>query len=125
MAKKILVVDDDLTDLTLIEARLCREGYEVVKSANGAVGLIAAKNVLPDLVILDVEMPGMDGYTFLGEIRKIDLLKDVPVIILTSHDEHERIFQRRGIKAYLSKPVNFDELIPRIVQLIGEGSPKV
>jgi DNA-binding response OmpR family regulator len=110
MGKKILVIDDDPVGGALMVSRLSKEGHEVVRAVNGEQGLAKAQEFLPALIILDIEMPEMNGYTFVGEQRKIDSIKDVPVIVLTSHEENKSIFARKNIKNYLIKPVNFDIL---------------
>ncbi len=94
MAKKILVIDDD------------------------PVGgkLLALRN-LPDLIILDIEMPEMNGYTFVMELKKLEPVKATPVIVLTSHEENRAIFARKGISHYLVKPVNFDVLFAKMKEL--------
>ena len=120
MEKKVLVIDDDSVGRALMEARLTKEGYAVVQAVNGEKGLAAAQTCSPSLIILDIEMPGMNGYTFIGEQRKIDLIKDIPVIVLTSHDENKSIFARNGIKNYLVKPVNFDVLFSSIKTLLSK-----
>jgi DNA-binding response OmpR family regulator len=65
-------------------------------------------------------MPEMNGYTFIIEMKKEEALKDTPVIVLTAHEENRSIFARRGIKHYLVKPVNFDDLFAKIVELVGK-----
>ncbi len=120
MAKKILVIDDDPVGGRLVEARLLNEGYDVSLVTNGEAGLEALRRERPALIILDIEMPEMNGYTFIIEMKKDEVLKDTPVIVLTAHEENRAIFARRGIKNYLVKPVNFDELFAKIIELAGK-----
>ena len=120
MAKKILVIDDDLTGVALLRTRLSKAGYDVVAAANGAMGLNAVASEHPDMVILDIEMPQMNGYTFIMELRKVDKARVIPVIVTTSREEHKMLFYRHGIKDYLVKPVNVDELITKIQAIIGQ-----
>ena len=119
MSKKILIIDDDRTNITLIKSRLESKGYVVFSALDGEEGLAQVSANKPDLILLDVEMPKMDGYTFINELRKIDPQKTIPVIVLTAHSEHQPIFSLKGVKGYLVKPVNFDLLIPKIVQYLG------
>ena len=119
MAKKILVIDDDRVGATLMSARVGREGFTVLTAINGRIGLEYAARERPDLIILDIEMPEMNGYTFVMELKKNDGLKNIPVIVTTAHEENRPIFARRGIMHYLVKPVNFDELFPMIDKLTG------
>ena len=121
MAKKILVIDDDPVGATLMEARLLKAGYGVLRAVNGLMGLEVAKREHPDLIILDVEMPEMNGYMFMGVLKKIEGFQTVPVIVLTSHAENRPIFQRKGVKHYLVKPINFDELLPKIAELLTQS----
>ena len=70
MPKKILVIDDDLTIVKMLQSRLVKEGFDVAAALNGAKGLNELETMTPDLIILDIQMPGMDGYAFLLELRK-------------------------------------------------------
>lgn len=120
MAKRILVIDDDPVGLTLMETRLVKAGFKVLLANNGQMGLNFVNAQKPDLVVLDIEMPQMNGYTFVLELKKIEGAKDTPVIVLTAHEENKPIFERRGIEHYLVKPVNFDELFAKMKAIIGE-----
>jgi len=106
MAKRILVVDDDAVGLFLMEARLVKAGYEMLQANNGQLGLDLTKAQKPDLIILDVEMPEMNGFTFAMELKKLEDVKNTPIIVLTAHVENKPIFHRHGIDNYLVKPVN-------------------
>ncbi|MCA9401916.1 MAG: response regulator [Candidatus Omnitrophica bacterium] len=110
MAHKILIIDDDQTNLLIVQKHLTSKGFEVVTAYDGSLGLLEAQSHKPDLIILDVEMPEMNGYTFLTEMRKIGSLPAMPVIVLTSHEETQEIFQMKGVKGYLIKPVDFVKL---------------
>ncbi|MFH0752989.1 MAG: response regulator [Candidatus Omnitrophota bacterium] len=120
MAKKILVVDDDPVGSRLVQSRLLKEGYDVIVAHNGNLALAYLKSDNPAAVILDIEMPEMNGYTFIIEMKKDEALKNTPVIVLTAHDENRAIFARRGINNYLVKPINFDDLLLKIAQLTGQ-----
>ncbi|MBF0123195.1 MAG: response regulator [Candidatus Omnitrophica bacterium] len=120
MAKKVLVIDDDQTGVVLMRARLSKVGYEVLTAPNGAVGLNVAQTGRPDLIVLDIEMPQMNGYMFLMELKRIQGGVGTPVIVVTSHAENKMIFYRHGIKDYLVKPVDFDQLIAKIQTVIGQ-----
>ena len=114
MSKKVLVVDDDPVGITLLGARLEKEGYTVLAAVNGQKGLERMRQFMPDCIVLDVSMPEMSGYDFIVGMKKEDAFKAIPVIILTSHNEHQKIFASRGITHYLVKPVNFDELLRKV-----------
>ena len=117
MAKKILVVDDDPVGGRLTEARLAAAGYEVFRAMNGEEALHQLPLVRPDLIVLDIEMPEMNGYTFVMEMKKLEDFKATPVIVLTAHSENRAIFARRGISHYLVKPVDFDVLFAKMKEL--------
>jgi|WetSurMetagenome_2_1015567.scaffolds.fasta_scaffold1212874_2 two-component system, chemotaxis family, chemotaxis protein CheY len=119
MPKKILVVDDDPTGRLLMEARLTKAGYEVLQAADGEMGLNLTKMQKPDLIVLDIEMPGMNGFSFVIELKKLEDVKDTPIIVLTAHEENKPIFHRKGIDNYLVKPVNFDELFTMMDKILG------
>jgi CheY-like chemotaxis protein len=120
MPKRILVVDDDPTGRLLMQSRLTKAGYEVLEAADGEMGLSVTKAQKPDLIVLDIEMPGMNGFTFVIELKKQDDIKDTPIIVLTAHQENKPIFQRKGISHYLAKPVDFDELFSKMKTILGE-----
>ncbi|MBF0523220.1 MAG: response regulator [Candidatus Omnitrophica bacterium] len=120
MPKKILAIDDDHTNLRLIESRLTKDGFEVFTATDGEEGLKAAVTNNPDLIILDVEMPSMNGYTFMLEKAKRESIKKIPVVVLTSHKENQPIFEFKGARGYLMKPINFDQLYEKIKKLLPE-----
>ena len=101
-------------------SRLTRENYTTFVENDGLSGLAALKAELPDLLILDIEMPEMNGYTVLLEKQKDPAIKDIPVIVQTAHEENRGIFARRGITHYLVKPVDFNLLLEKIRELTGE-----
>ena len=110
---RVLVVDDETRILNFLVARLNASGYEVITAANGVEGLEQVKAQEPDLVVLDLLMPKMDGLEMLKELRSFSM---VPVIILTARGaDSDRI---RGLQLgaddYLPKPFNPDELVARM-----------
>ena len=114
MSKKVLVIDDDRTLVKLVQSRLEKEGFFVITAFDGDVGLQKVRTSPPDLIILDVEMPEVNGYTFLLELQKMNQLSKLPIIILTSHEELEPIFKFNRVKGYIVKPVNFESLFKLI-----------
>ncbi len=119
MAKKILVIDDDQLNVKLVKARLESAQYEVITAFDGDEGLVKVQKDKPDLIILDVEMPKMNGYTFLLELKKLGDLSKTPVVVLTAHGENEPIFTLKGARGYLIKPINFDILFGKLTSLLG------
>jgi CheY-like chemotaxis protein len=105
--KQVLLVDDDLNIRTLAQMGL--EGltdWKVELAASGAEAIDKANEIKPDLIILDVMMPGMDGPTTLGELRKLDALTKIPVIFMTAKAQtHEvELYQKMGAKGIITKP---------------------
>ncbi|MEI7846846.1 MAG: response regulator transcription factor [Chloroflexota bacterium] len=112
----ILIIEDDDIVAKTIERCLRGSEYHVQMANTGVAGLRAARRKIPDLVILDVVMPGMDGYTVCKEMRDDALLKDVPVLFLTAKIKVEDTIIGLSVGAddYLGKPFNVDELLLRI-----------
>jgi DNA-binding response OmpR family regulator len=112
----ILVIEDDEIVARVIERSLRGEEFKVTVANSGVDGLKTARRVVPDLVVLDVIMPGMDGYTVCREMRSDPLLSNVPVLFLTAKikDEDRISGFEAGGDDYLCKPFNIDELILRV-----------
>lgn len=114
MAKTVLVIDDDLVNVKVLQSRLQKEGYQVAVAIDGEGALKKLEEMTPELIILDVRMPNMNGYTFLLELRKAKKFDGVPIIVLTSYSEMEPIFKFNNVKDYIVKPVNFDVLFKKM-----------
>jgi two-component system KDP operon response regulator KdpE len=112
MSELVLVVDDDETLLSLLAEHLTKADYRVVTAASGVAGLRAFYEHHPDLVILDVMMPRMDGWTVCERIREFS---DVPILMLTAKgEERDRLRGfRLGVDDYVVKPFSFPELVAR------------
>jgi DNA-binding response OmpR family regulator len=112
----ILVIEDDDIVARTIERSLRGDEFRVLITNSGVEGLKAARRRAPDLVILDIIMPGMDGYTVCREMRSDPLLQDIPILFLTAKikDEDKIAGFKAGADDYLSKPFNIDELILRL-----------
>ena len=80
------------------------------------------KEKIPQLIILDIQMPKMNGYTFIMEKSKIPEYVSIPVIVLTAYNEMEPLFKRHGVRAYLLKPLKLQELLDRVVEAIGPAN---
>ena len=118
--KKILIVDDDKVLLKILEKTLLSAGYSVAKAENGRDGIIAAREWLPDLIILDIMMPEMDGGETAEALRADALTKDIPIIFLTSlltKKEEGRGNPLLGRKA-MAKPLIPDDLLHEIKEYI-------
>lgn len=119
MPHTILIVDDKPVARTLAQKRISEQGYKVIMAANGEEALQALSQTRPDMILLDVEMPRMNGYTFVGELAKLNLNPRIPIVVLTAHEELGPIFKRHGVREYLIKPLNIDLVIAKIQGILG------
>jgi two-component system response regulator MprA len=117
---KVLVVDDEENIIELIRLGLRYEGFEVEVASNGEQALMLAQRVSPDLIILDVMMPGIDGLEVCRRLRHNPTTNDIPVLMLTAKDEvSDRILGlQTGADDYLTKPFDFYELLERIKAIL-------
>ena len=113
-AKKILVVDDEQQLALAVKIRLQSRGFEVVTAVDGRQALEVIEKAKPDLVILDVLMPVMDGYSCLREINARFGRGKLPVIVLTARDRMKDLFDLEGIEDYVIKPFDHEDLLTRI-----------
>ena len=119
-SKKILIIDDSQLIHKHLMPPLVENGYEVVQAYDGLEGLEKAQNALPDLIILDVEMPKMNGFEVCQEIRRSELTRDIYVIMsstLTSAADQSMGFES-GVDEYVTKPVDIDELLDRLKKVL-------
>jgi len=122
LPKRILVVDDDRDTLTFLKENLKRAGYRVVTAETGEEGLDEFRHNMPDLVILDVMMPGMDGWEVLRRIKSGPRSGKVPVIMLTAQSDDADKYKGYDIGAdfYVTKPFNMQKLLPVIRTMVME-----
>ena len=113
MPRRILVVDDDRSVLSMVSDLLEIEGYDVVQATHGFAALQAVEEYLPDCVILDVMMPGLDGHEVLRQIRGNPDRSRLPVVMLTAASEDEHTWQAwtEGVDYFLTKPFDPPELL--------------
>jgi DNA-binding response OmpR family regulator len=120
----VLVADDDEDILELVSYRLERAGYEVVTARDGAAALATAQERRPDLAVLDVMMPGLNGYEVTQRLRADDATRDIPVILLTARVQEADV--NRGFDAgaddYLRKPFSPQELRARVQAIMARRS---
>lgn len=128
MSARVLVVDDEPDITALVAYHLARAGYRVSTASSGSEALKAARSERPDIVVLDLMLPGLSGFDVLQELRRLDDTRDVGVILLTSRrDESDRIKGLTlGADDYLTKPFSPPELTLRVGALLRRlGSPAV
>ena len=119
MPKRLLIVDDEPNLLRAVAACLRSEGYEVMTARSGKDALLSLAESVPDLVISDVRMPGMDGHALVHRMRSSPRTALIPVIFLTAKDQKEDRVEgfRTGVDAYITKPFEPDELLAVITSI--------
>lgn len=116
----ILIVDDSPTEVHVLRGILERNGHSVVVAECGEDGVEAARNKKPDLILMDVVMPGLNGFQATRQLNRDPATQNIPVILVTTKDqETDRAWGlRQGAKEYIVKPVSADELIQKVVRLL-------
>ena len=117
--KTVLVVDDSPTERHVLVELLTRNGYQVITAENGEEGVEKAKRELPDLILMDVVMPGLNGYQATRTLTRDEVTKHIPIIVCTSKgQETDKIWGlRQGALDYIVKPVNGADLLSKIAAL--------
>jgi DNA-binding NarL/FixJ family response regulator len=120
MAKQLLVVDDDPSLLLAVSDTLRAENYEVITARRGSEAMVRVAESLPDLIISDIRMPGMDGYALVRNLRSAPRTRLIPIVFLTAKDETaDRIAGfRSGVDAYITKPFETDELVAVVKSIL-------
>lgn len=118
--KKILVIEDDASVRTLLSKSLGARGYTVETCDDGLAGLTALEKSRPDLIIVDIMMPRLDGMTFVKAIKGHQVTKPIPVIFLTANNDPKTMIAgiNLGAKHYVTKPFQLDELLNKVSKAI-------
>jgi CheY-like chemotaxis protein len=112
---KILIVDDEKETVELLRLVLEKEQHQILPAFSGEEALEALKHQAPDLILLDVTMPGMDGYTLMTNIQSEEATRDIPVMILTGRENMRDTFEMfRNVVDFVSKPFDIKELRARV-----------
>ena len=119
-APLIMVVDDSLTVRKITSRILGRAGYQVVTATDGVDALEKLEEFMPDVMILDIEMPRMDGFALVRELRRVPETENLPIIMITSRtaDKHREYAKQLGVNTYLGKPYQEDELLQKIADFV-------
>lgn len=118
---RVLIVDDSPTETHKMTSILAKNGHEVLTAESGEEGVAKAKETLPDVVLMDIVMPGLNGFQATRQLSKHDTTSHIPVIIVTTKDqETDRLWgKRQGAKGYLTKPVEDTVLLKAIKDVLG------
>jgi two-component system, cell cycle response regulator DivK len=120
MMAKILIIEDNEQNLYLETFILQKNGHEIIQAHNGEMGIGLAAQVTPDLILLDIQLPGMDGYTVAKELRKNPKIANIPIIAVTSYamtGDREHILEA-GCTSYIEKPINPDTFHMEVTQYL-------
>ena len=117
---RILIIEDNENNLYLETFILQKNGHEIIQASNGEGGIARAAQELPDLILLDIQLPGMDGYTVAEELRKHPAIVNTPIVAVTSYamtGDRERILAA-GCTSYIEKPINPDTFHAEVSQFL-------
>jgi twitching motility two-component system response regulator PilH len=119
---RVLIVDDSPSQLLGLQRVVEKLGHKVLTAEDGAAGVEAARRELPDLILMDVVMPNLNGFQATRQISKDPATTHIPVILVTTKDqETDKVWgMRQGAKAYVTKPINETQLMAAIKELLGE-----
>ena len=120
MSTKILSIDDSRTVRLIVQRAFKPYDCVVVEAENGELGLAAAEREKPDLIVLDITMPVMDGVTMLGHLKQNPALKDIPVIMLTAEHGHQNVttIVNLGVRDYLVKPFKDEQIVQKVAAVV-------
>jgi twitching motility two-component system response regulator PilH len=120
---RILIVDDSPTEIHVLKTMLEKNGFETLSATSGEEGIEVAKTDQPDLVLMDVVMPGLNGFQATRQLTKNADTSSIPVIIVTTKDqETDRVWGlRQGAKDYITKPAKEADLVSKINAVLGAG----
>lgn len=121
MKKRVLVIEDNEQNLYLVTFLLKKNGYGVSAARDGVIGIQQAAREIPDLILLDIQLPLLDGYTVAKQLKSCDELADVPIVAVTSYamaGDREKAIES-GCSGYIEKPINPDTFITQIEKFLG------
>lgn len=125
-AKKIVVIDDDPDQQAGLQVRLTASGYDVSSARDAMQAIAVVRKVKPDLILLDIGLPGGDGHTVIARLKTLGPLASIPVIVLSAMEPADNVERMRaaGAVAYFQKPANNELLLAEIRKALGETVPQ-
>lgn len=120
MAERILLVDDNTTNLQVLFQALSPEGYELLVAQSGEQALETVSEAQPHLILLDIKMPGMDGFETFGHLLADEATAKIPVVFISAHANVESMEEamKLGAKGYLTKPFQFDDVVAKVREVL-------
>lgn len=120
MSKRVLVIEDNELNMKLIRLILTRDGFTVIGAANGHEGILLAKDNQPDLILLDIQLPGVDGITVARQLKAGPLTSAIPIVALTAYamKGDEECFRSEGCDGYLAKPFRLEQFREAVRSLL-------
>jgi two-component system cell cycle response regulator DivK len=126
MSKRILVIEDNEDNRQIMNVTLSAAGFEVIEAVTGDAGVAIAESERPDLILMDIQLPGLDGYEATRLIKAQPALRDIPVIVVTSYalSGDEVKAKEAGCDAYLAKPFRPRELLATVCEFVPKPLPE-
>ena len=124
MKKKVLLVDDSNTVILMEKMILAKGPYDIIVARDGVEGIAKAKSEKPDVILLDVMMPNMDGLTACAELRRDPATSHIPIVMVTTRGEEQNIETafRNGCTDYVTKPISGIELLTKLNNILGAAA---
>jgi CheY-like chemotaxis protein len=118
---KILIVDDEPNNVDFLEQALEDSGYQLITATNGQEAMNKIQSEQPDLVLLDLAMPVMDGFAVLDQVKSDSMLRDIPIIIISAEHDSKSVVRgiKQGAEDYLTKPVDASLLVKKVKEYLG------
>ncbi|MCX5715349.1 MAG: response regulator [Candidatus Omnitrophica bacterium] len=120
MKKKILVVEDEPGMVMLLKARLESRGYRVYSAKDGIEGIQKAKELHPDVILLDVMMPRLDGYSMAQRLKEDDTTTSIPLVVVTIKEAMRPLFKKLGVDYFFTKPFEDEELLSAVKRILSD-----
>jgi len=124
LAQTVLLIDDDETLRLMVGQLLEEEGYDVIVAGDGLEALEQLENMRPDLILLDLVMPNMEGYALEGELRRRGLRPAIPVVLLTAGADADDEMEKVGAAGCLKKPFELDTLLQTVAETVRAQTPE-